>query len=59
VQDPGIIVVKPIRVLGTRQLYLRNREVNQCKVQWDQFSEESATWENLEEMRSTFPHLFN
>ncbi|KAH9319415.1 hypothetical protein KI387_021184 [Taxus chinensis] len=59
VQDPGIILVKPIRVLGTRQLYLRNREVNQCKVQWDQFSEESATWENLEEMRSAFPYLFD
>ncbi|KAH9294611.1 hypothetical protein KI387_038199, partial [Taxus chinensis] len=29
VQDPGIIVVKPTRVLETRQLHLRNREIQQ------------------------------
>ncbi|KAH9291259.1 hypothetical protein KI387_043551, partial [Taxus chinensis] len=51
VQDPGIIVVKPTRVLETHQLHLINHEIQQCKVQWDQFNEESAAWENPEETK--------
>lgn len=59
VQDPGVITLEPIRVLETRKLHLRNREVVQCKVQWDQYSEENATWEDYDEVLQNFPYLFS
>ena len=37
---------------------VRDRYVLQCKVQWDQFSIDSATWEDADVMHQSFPHLF-
>ncbi|XP_059073707.1 uncharacterized protein LOC131874381 [Cryptomeria japonica] len=59
VQDPGVVMIKPIRVLEVRKQRLRNKEVTQCKVQWDQYTEDSATWEDYNEIHHRFPHLFN
>jgi len=50
VQDPGAIMIEPVKVLEIRKRSLRNREVAQCKVQWDQYSKDSATWEDYTEM---------
>jgi hypothetical protein len=41
-------MVEPLRILDHRVRYLRNRLVDQVKVQWDKYSPKSATWEDTE-----------
>jgi hypothetical protein len=45
VSDEGVITVEPLRILERRVRQLRNRLVDQVKVQWDKYSPGSATWE--------------
>ncbi|XP_059068639.1 uncharacterized protein LOC131859115 [Cryptomeria japonica] len=59
VLDLGVVMIEPIRVLEVRKQRLHNREVTQCKVQWDQYTEDSATWEDYNEIHQRFPHQFN
>ena len=37
---------------------LMGRVLKVCKVQWSNQSEEDATWENEDQMKIDFPHLF-
>lgn len=46
--DPMTIEVLPVRVLGFRSRKLRNREIKECLIQWDQYSESFATWEDID-----------
>ena len=36
VREPGVVEVKPLRILEVHKLRLRNCDVTQCKVHWDQ-----------------------
>jgi len=29
-----------------------------CKVQWNRYTEDEATWEREEDLRKTYPQLF-
>jgi hypothetical protein len=56
--DQGALTVEPIRILDhfIRQLWCRT--VDQVKVQWDNYSPHSTTWEDAYDMRQQFPFLF-
>eukprot|EP00253_Pinus_taeda_P012907 PITA_12907 len=57
VSDEGIISVKPLRILERRVPQLRNRLVEQVKVQRDKYSPRSATWEDTETICQKYPNL--
>eukprot|EP00253_Pinus_taeda_P031462 PITA_31462 len=57
VSDEGVISVEPLRILERRIRQLRNRLVDQVKVQWDKYSPGSATWENTEDICQKYPRL--
>ena len=48
----------PVRILERAQGTLKGRVLNVCKVQWNNQSEEDATWENENQMKMNFPHPF-
>lgn len=58
VQEMGGIMIEPFKILERRQCQLHNREVDQCKVQWNQYDERNATWEDTKDMQQLFPFLF-
>jgi hypothetical protein len=58
VSDAGTLMVEPLRILDRRVRQLRNRLVDQVKVQWDKYSPGSATWEDAETLRRDHPSLF-
>eukprot|EP00253_Pinus_taeda_P017332 PITA_17332 len=57
VSDEGVISIEPLRILERRVRQLRNRLVDQVKVQWDKYSPGSATWENTEDICQKYPRL--
>ena len=59
VAPDGQLSLEPIRVLASRTLQLRGREVDQVKVQWDFYDEVTATWEDTMQMRRDYPYLFD
>jgi hypothetical protein len=48
----------PIRILETSHRIARSKVINKCKVQWSHHSEDEATWEREDELRTEFPQLF-
>jgi hypothetical protein len=48
VSNVGTLTVEPLRILNHKVLQLRNRLVDQVKVQWDKYSPGSATSEDAE-----------
>ena len=55
VQAPRVVEARPLRILEVRKLRLQNREVTQCKVQWDQYTEDNATWEDYQDIFQRYP----
>jgi hypothetical protein len=51
VLDEGILMAEPICILGHRIRQIRCRTVDLIKVQWDNYSPHSATWEDTYDMR--------
>ena len=49
----------PVKILETSERVTRNRRVRMCKVQWKHHSEEEATWEREDDLKTEFPHLFS
>src|SRR5262249_2616247 len=47
----------PIRILDHKVQTLRNKEIRYVKVLWDSQTEE-MTWELEEEIKRTYPYLF-
>ena len=45
----------PIRILETSHIITRSKVINMCKVQWSHHSEDEATWERENELRTEFP----
>jgi hypothetical protein len=48
----------PIKILETAKRVTRSRTIKMCKVQWNQYSEDEATWEREEDLRKSYPQLF-
>jgi hypothetical protein len=50
---------KPLRILEEAVRVTRRRKIKFFKVQWSNHSEEEATWEREDYLRSEFPYLFS
>ena len=47
-----------IKILETTERVTRSRIIKMCKVQWNRYTEDEATWEREEDLRKTYPQLF-
>ncbi|KAK1421015.1 hypothetical protein QVD17_23053 [Tagetes erecta] len=52
-------VEEPVAILDRKVKQLRNKVINQVKVQWKHRKGSDATWESENEMRTYYPHLFS
>ena len=48
----------PIKILETAERVTRSRIIKMCKVKWNRYTEDEATWEREEDLRKTYPQLF-
>jgi hypothetical protein len=48
----------PIKILETVERVTRSRTIKICKVQWNRYSEDEATWEGEEDLRKSYQQLF-
>jgi hypothetical protein len=48
----------PVKILKTAERVTRSRTIKMCKVQWNGYSEDEATWEREEDLRKSYPQLF-
>jgi hypothetical protein len=48
----------PVKILETAEKVTRSRTIKICKVQWNRYTEGEATWEREEDLRKTYPQLF-
>jgi hypothetical protein len=47
----------PIKVLGRKERSTRARSIQMYKIQWSNHTEEDATWETKDFLRSRFPNF--
>jgi hypothetical protein len=59
VSDEGSLTKKPICILDHLIRWLQCRTVDQVKVQWENYSPHSATWEDPYDMHQHFPFMFD
>ena len=45
----------PIKILQTTERVTRSHVIKMCKVQWNRYTEDEATWEREEDLRKTYP----
>jgi hypothetical protein len=48
----------PIKILDHTERVTRSKVIKMCKVQWSHHTEDEATWEHEEELRTDYPDLF-
>ena len=48
----------PVKILETAERVTRSKVIRMCKVQWNRYSEEEATWEREEDLKVEYPQLF-
>jgi hypothetical protein len=48
----------PVRVLDRKDCVTRSRTIKWYKIQWDQHSEEEATWKSEDYLLKNFPEFF-
>jgi hypothetical protein len=49
----------PIKFLDTSEKVTRNNRYKMCKVQWSNHTEEEATWEKEDQLKTKFPEIFS
>jgi hypothetical protein len=49
----------PVKILETSERVTQNKKIRMCKVQWSHHTEEEATWEREEELKTEFPSFFS
>jgi hypothetical protein len=49
---------KSVKILEIVERVTRNKFIKMCKVQWSHHTEDEATWEHEEELRSDYSELF-
>jgi hypothetical protein len=47
-----------VKILEMAERVTRSQVIKMCKVQWNWYTEGEATWEREEDMRKTYPQLF-
>jgi hypothetical protein len=50
---------RPVKILDMVERVTRNKVIKMCKVQWSHHTEDKATWEHEEELRTDYPELFS
>jgi hypothetical protein len=50
---------RPVKILDTAERVTRNKVIKMCKVQRSHHTEDEATWEHEEELRTNYPELFS
>ncbi|KAC9949399.1 hypothetical protein E3N88_45037 [Mikania micrantha] len=58
IDDKLNYVEKPVAILDRKVKQLRNKSLNQVKVQWKNRTGSEITWESENEMRKYYPFLF-
>jgi hypothetical protein len=48
-----------VKILETAEKVMRSQTIKMCKVQWNRYTEGEATWEREEDLRKTYPQLFD
>jgi hypothetical protein len=59
VSDEGALTTESVRILDHHVQQLQRRMVDQVKVQWDNYSPHSMTWEDAYDMCQQFLFLFD
>ena len=49
---------KPLRILDEMDRGTRNKAIKFYKVQWERHTEDGATWERQDFLRTAYPYLF-
>jgi hypothetical protein len=49
----------PLKLLETSKRVTRNKKIRMCKVPWSHHTQEEATWEREEELKTEFPNFFS
>ena len=49
----------PVKILETAERVTRSRIIKMCKVQWNRYTQDEATWEREEDLRKTYPQLLS
>ena len=44
-----------VKILEIEERVTRSRVIKMCKVQWNRYTEDEATWEREEDLRKTYP----
>ena len=47
-----------VRILEMAERVTRSRVIKMCKVWWNRYTEDEATWEREEDLRKIYPQLF-
>jgi len=47
-----------VKILETAERVTRSRVIKMCKVQWNRYTVDEATWEREDDLRKTYPQLF-
>jgi hypothetical protein len=58
VQEDLTYIEKPTQILETVDRVTRRNTIRMCKVKWGHHSEEEATWEREDDLRTKYPELF-
>jgi hypothetical protein len=58
VQEDLTYIEKPTQILETADRVTRRSTLRMCKVKWGHHSEEEATWEREDDLKSKYPELF-
>ena len=53
-----MVAIQPTRIVKQHTIWVQDLDVLQYKVQWYKFGEDSATWEDADDLQQSFPHLF-
>ena len=57
VSPEGILTLEPEAILKRRSVKLRSRTITQVLIQWQGYTSEDASWEDLYQLQLKFPHL--
>jgi hypothetical protein len=49
---------KPIKILDMAERVTRNKVIKMCNAQWSHHTDDEATWEHEEELRTDYPEFF-
>ena len=48
----------PVKILEIAERVTRSKVIRMCKVQWNRYSNEEATWEREEDLKVEYPQLY-